>query len=228
MFIRLTEKIFVYTLPAFVTLNKQKGHLSPPRNAFLCLKTTKFEELFMPIYEITEPGGARRLRVAVGVDGKLRQKYFTLSNNRKKTSVEEESKILRKAERLNVKWEKEKEKAAMGRAISATTTKRGESVYDTGVRGLKMVWVAKKRPTSTHYRPAFRVHVAEGHTQQGVLTIGHKKAWKLAVKKYCDLKGFRKNAHLIERIPDKSKWEDLRKYYNEKLGWDIPQVAIKD
>lgn len=198
----------------------------PPQ--FSEAKSLIVEDTFMPIYEITEPGGARRLRVAVGVDGKLRQKYFTLSNNRKKASEEDEDKVLKKAQKLNEKWEKEKQKAALQRAMEATTTKRGESVYDTGVRGLKMVWVAKKRPTSTHYRPAFRVHVSEGHTQQGVLSVGHKKAWKLAVKKYCELKGFKKNSHLIERMPDKSRWEELRKYYNEELGWDIPEVNIKD
>lgn len=182
----------------------------------------------MAIYEISEAGGARRLRVAVGVDGELRQKYFTLSNQRIKSTPESEEKVLLKAQKLNEKWEKEKKKAALQRAMEATTTKRGESVYDTGVRGLKMVWVAKRRPTSTHYRPAFRVHVSEGHTQQGVISVGHKKAWKLAVKKYCEMKGFNKNAHLIERMPDKSRWDELRKYYNEKLGWDIPEIDIKD
>lgn len=182
----------------------------------------------MPIYEITEPGGARRLRVAVGIDGKLKQKYFTLSNKRKKITEEEEEKVIKKAQRLNEQWEAEKQKAAKERATRATTTKRGRSIYDTGVRGLKMVWVAKKRPGNTHYRPAFRVHVSEGHTQQGVLTIGHKKAWKQAVRKYCELKGIRKNAHLFDRMPDKSRWYELRDYYNNELGWDIPNIEIKD
>ncbi len=182
----------------------------------------------MPIYEITEPGGAQRLRVAVGVNGELRQKYFTLTKNNKRVSEDAELKIWKQAEKLNTKWEKEKDEAARKRAIAAQTTKRGKSVYDTGVRGLKMVWVVKKRPNSVHYRPSFKIHVAEGHTQQGVLSVGHKKAWKQAVQKYCGIKNIHRNSHLVERMPSIQKWEELRQYYNKELGWEIPEIAIPE
>ncbi len=88
-----------------------------------------------------------------------------------------------------------------------------------------------KQKVKGHTRifPSFRVVLAEGRKQFGVIQAGHAKGWRKAEAANCDLKGIRKGKReLLSRMPCKSKWEDVRCHYVEKLDWDIPGIQIKD
>ncbi len=175
----------------------------------------------MPIYEI-QNGNYRAYRVAVGINGKLRQKYFAIKDEMTHKQLET---LYYKAVNLDKKWQKELEKQTELRKASATPVSRKNlTPRVTGVKGIQMLFVKRRNGIA----PVFQVNVAEGKGQRAILDCGHKNGWKRAVDVLCELKniaGTEKNK-LLKRIPNKSQWNEVREHYLA-LGWDIPEFKIK-
>lgn len=180
----------------------------------------------MPIYKEQRSGARHQsIRVAVGVGGKLRQKSFSL----KGISTEQEINVVEKmAQELEQTWQDEAKKVKQQKNADAKPLKNSNSTADSGVRGIKMKWRRRETGARMHYSPMFLVSVTEGTRQCGIIDAGHKKGWKKAVNAYCEFKGVENQASLLKRMPPKSKWDDVRQYYINKFGWDIPLNSFKD
>lgn len=175
----------------------------------------------MPIYR-EEKHSYPKLRVAVGVNGKLRQKYFSLKN----VSDNEINAIYQAAEAIETKWKIESKAGQAKRVLKAKPTERSSEIYRTGVKGIQFKWTRRTVKGNVHYRPGFYVGIAECNKHYGVLKAGHKAGWTQAIKTYCECKGIEINKSLMRRIPSKKKWQEVREHYNCKLGWDIPETEI--
>lgn len=180
----------------------------------------------MPIYK-EQRGGARHpsFRVVVGIGGKLRQKLFSLKGVSTKQEISAVEKAARELERI---WQAEAKKVKQQKQVDAKPLKHCNPIADSGIRGIKMKWRRRETGAGMHYAPMFLVSVAEGTRQCGIIDAGHKKGWKNAVNAYCEFKGIENQASLIKRMPPKSKWDDVRLYYINKFGWDIPLNSFKD
>ena len=140
----------------------------------------------MAIYEIHE---GRLLRVARSVDGRLRQRYFSLIGIPKRQQRE----VRKQARALDEKWEQDQLRAKNKR-IRAAPTRRNHS---TGVRGINLIY----RPS-----PAFRVQVqVEGlsHVREFSIThLGAEKAWRGAARYLAECRGYRRTPSAwIAHIP---------------------------
>ncbi len=129
----------------------------------------------MSIYEINN---GQLLRVARSVDGKLRQKYFSLKGLNK--TAQRGMRVIAKAQDL--KWQEAQEKAKAKRLREAATS----SGHSTGVRGVNLI----RRPA-----PAFRVQVqTNGKSfvrEFAVNRLGAAKAWSRAIKCLAKCRGYK-------------------------------------
>ena len=130
----------------------------------------------MAIYEINE---GRLLRVARSVDGRLRQRYFSLSG----LSVRQRREVWKQAQSLDDKWEADQLRARERRIRAAAAPRR----HSTGVRGINLIY----RPS-----PAFRVHVqVEGFSyvrEFAINELGAEKAWRAAARYLAGCRGYKR------------------------------------
>lgn len=177
----------------------------------------------MAIYEIQRKSHIT-YRVTVGVNGEQRQKFFSLKN----VSDDETLAIYQAAEALEAQWKLESRDGQAKRLLKAKPTNRSSEVYQTGVRGIQFKWTRRIIKGQVHYRPGFYVGIAECNRHYGVKKEGHKAGWMRAIKGYCESKGIEVNKRLMNRMPSKDKWKEVREHYNSKFGWNIPEIQIKN
>lgn len=180
----------------------------------------------MPIYEIQNKS-YNAYRVTVGINGKQRQKYFGLNN----CSTNEKRLIMyNRAARLDNKWQAELQAHKKIQIKNAKPLNRStNTVCCTDVKGIQMLYMKQKAKGRTRIFPFFRVVIAEGRKQVGVTQSGHAEGWSKAIAAYCDFKGIKKGKQdLLSRMPCKSKWEDVKRHFAENLGWDVPEIQIKN
>lgn len=180
----------------------------------------------MAIYEM-KTKSYNAYRVAVIINGEQRQTYFGLS---KCKTAEQKLEVYDRAAKLDKQWQEEHQKHKEDKKAKAIPINRVKTVSATDVRGVRMFFIRRQRKSGKpHVIPAFYVHTSEGEKYCGVIKVGHKKGWLNAINTYCDLKGIEKDTgYLLNKIPSKSKWEDVRRHYMDNLGWDMPEIQIKD
>ncbi len=175
----------------------------------------------MPVYEI-QNGNYRAYRVTVGINGELRQKYFSIKDD---MTLKQQERLFYKAANLDKKWQKELEQNIQSRkALAIPVERKNSTPRVTEVKGILMLFVKRRNGIA----PVFQVNIVEGKCQRAVLDCGHKEGWNRAVDAFCKLKNIGKSGkkELLNRIPDKSKWNDVREHYLA-LGWEIPKFEIK-
>ena len=134
----------------------------------------------------------RLLRVARSVDGRLRQRYFSLIGVPRRGQRE----VRKQARALDEKWEQDQLRAKQRRIRAAVTPRR----HSTGVRGINLIY----RPS-----PAFRVQVQAGGQSYvrefSVTHLGAEKAWRSAARYLAQCRGYKRaprawTAH-VPRVP---------------------------
>ncbi len=129
----------------------------------------------MAVYELND---GQLLRVARSINGKLRQRYFSLIGLNKT----QQRQARREAKALDEQWQEEQEKARDKRIREAATGTK----HSTGVRGINVV----RRPS-----PAFRVQVQTGgksHVREfSIKRLGPEKAWAQATKFLAECRGYK-------------------------------------
>lgn len=178
----------------------------------------------MSIYEI-QNGSYRAYRVAVGVGGELKQKYFGLSKCKTYT---EELAAYNAAVKQNEVWIKERDKQVELRKKKAKPIKRKTRTdCCTAVRGVQLVFTRETKKHGFYMRPSIMVCVAEGTKYFSVKSCGYKQGWKNAIKGYCKLKNIKRvPKELLDRMPDKTHWENVKRHYKDNLGWDVPDTVL--
>lgn len=166
----------------------------------------------MSIYEYNEdehPGGFIGLRVAVMVNKKHKQKYYSFrdtSGKRFFLTQKQINQIWREARELEEKWLNMQKVAEKRRLKDARPTSRAQD--STGVRGITftylyspdrhgnkkaykhLAFVAQGSVDNVHFIKSFRVDL-----------LGYDGAWRQAVKYYANLKGIKSYKHLLLRKP---------------------------
>ncbi|MFP6816986.1 MAG: hypothetical protein VB949_15140 [Pseudomonadales bacterium] len=139
----------------------------------------------MAVYELNN---GQLLRVARSIDGKLQQRYFSLTglNKTKQRGVR------RDARALDQQWTEAQNKAKSKRVREASTDKK----HTTGVRGINLV----RRPS-----PAFRVQVQTNGKSQvrefSVKRLGNKKAWGQATRYLAECRGYKSVPKAWTKVP---------------------------
>lgn len=196
----------------------------------------------MPIYyydgEQKSPPGYIGVRVAVMVNSKLRQRWYSFRSAGGFIPEEEQARIKAEAQALEKEWIMEKNLHAEIRLREAKEEPQN-SAYVTGVAGIKMRFVKqtkkrlsrakkpgpKKMLTYVFYTPYIIVnssHKKERFIKQfNVITQGYDMAWMQAVQHLAEKKGITSYDHLLARKPDVKQWKIIYDWQNKK-GYEIP------
>ncbi len=200
----------------------------------------------MPIYyydgEQKSPPNYVGVRVAVMVNSKLRQKWYTFRRAGGFIPEEEQEKIKKEAQELEKEWMLEKNLHYSIRVREAKEEPRN-SAYVTGVAGIKMRYVkqTKKRYSKAKkpgrkkllkyvfYTPCIIVNSSYRKKkfikQFNVLTRGHDMAWYAAVKYLAEQKEIGNFDHLLARKPPVEQWRIIRDWQN-KNGYEIAENRL--
>ncbi len=163
--------------------------------------------------EDDHPAGYIGLRVAVSIDGCVKQQYF---NFRKRpgvfVSIEEELDLIKQATKLDNKWRNEQAKMQQENRRNAIPRKNS---HTTRVRGISMnaSFDRKYRCGGMKIYPyiALRIHIShEGEVFTTTIRLKKdgsnlKSAWKRAVDLLCKKKKMRNNQQLYQRQPTKKQ-----------------------
>lgn len=164
--------------------------------------------------EYDHPAGFIGLRVAVSIDGKVKQKYFSLRERPGVfVSLEKELKLIKEASKLDKKWRNEQAQAKLENKRNAMP---GKSLYTTRVKGISMISSFERKSRSgveKIYRYlAFSIHISH-ERERFSTTVRLKKdgsnlgpAWKKAVDFVCKNKKMRNNKQLYQRKPTKKEF----------------------
>lgn len=200
----------------------------------------------MPIYyydgEQNSPPNYIGVRVAVMINSKLRQKWYTFRSSRCEGGVlpqSEQDKRKKEARELESMWMLEKNLHS-GIRLREAKEEPQNSAYVTGIAGIKMRYVKQtkkryskaKRPgpkkllTYVFYTPFIIVnssHNKEKFIKQfNILTRGYDMAWFSAVNYFAEKKGITSFDHLLIRKPSVQQWTIIRNWQNKK-GYEIPE-----
>jgi hypothetical protein len=188
----------------------------------------------MPIYKYKEgdhSGGFIGLRVAVMVDNKRMQKYFSLIVNGFRVSVAEEKRIEEKAMQLEGSWKYQQQSSIIKRHNEAK--EQVSSVYSTGVRGIRMKFIISKKMRSgelrAYYTPVFIVSGSNNNKKFGksfnIITQGYQSAWTYAVLYYAINKNLTEPSNLLQRLPPVEKFMVIIKEMH-KSGHKVPKRRL--
>ena len=198
----------------------------------------------MPIYyydgEQNSPPNYVGVRVAVMINKKLQQKWYTFRVAGGFLPKEEQERITKEAEELEKEWMMEKNLYS-GIRLREAKEEPQNSAYVTGIAGIKMRYVkqtkkrlskAKNKPgpkkmlTYVFYTPFIIVNSSHKKNkfikQFNVKTRGYDMAWYSAVSYFAEQKGIQSFEHLLERKPDIQQWTIIRNWQNQK-GYEIPE-----
>lgn len=187
----------------------------------------------MPIYEYDE---GKRIRVAVSVGGKLRQKYFHPKTPEAMASDRKE------AERLESEWKFEANMIS-SQKNRERNEKRRNSAYVTGVGGIKMKFLVntkyrhkrgdrtgKKRKIS-YYTPAFVVSGSQNNKlfcrHFNIKTQGFDMAWFNAVNFLCKTKCISNNDQFLKKKPPVEQFQIIMEWQRSQ-GHNIPEHRLPD
>ena len=201
----------------------------------------------MPIYyydgEQKSPPNYIGIRVAVMINSKLQQKWYTFRSTAHEGGVlpeKEQQKRKKEAQELEHEWMLEKNLHS-GIRLREAKEEPQNSAYVTGIAGIKMRYVKqtkrryskakkpgpKKRLTYVFYTPFIIVnssHKKEKFIKQfNVLTRGYDMAWYAAVSYFSEKKGINNFDHLLKRKPPIQQWTIIRNWQNKK-GYEIPET----
>jgi len=180
----------------------------------------------MAIYEYNEGdhnGQFQGLRVAVSIDSKVKQKYFSFRCNGKYVSLTKERTLRKEAKALEQQWKEEQAIFRAKRIANAIETFRGEPSYSTGVRGIQLKFAIENKFRGNEWRRySYPVFIVSGSTK-GVrfqdrfwINSGYEKAWINAVKFLAKSKGIKDYDHLIKRMPPQSRLKQAKDYLKSK------------
>ena len=182
------------------------------------------------------------VRVAVMVNKKLRQKWYTFRVAGGFIPEEEQEKIKAEAQALEKEWVLEKNLYS-GIRLREAKEEPQNSAYVTGIAGIKMRYIKQtkkryskaKRPgpkkllTYVFYTPSIIVnssHKKEKFIKQfNVLTRGYDMAWYMAVSYLAEKKGIGNFDHLLARKPPVQQWRLIRDWQN-KNGYEIAENRL--
>ncbi|CAA6811178.1 MAG: Unknown protein [uncultured Thiotrichaceae bacterium] len=187
----------------------------------------------MPIYEYDE---GKRIRVAVSVGGKLRQKYY---HPKTPTALEQDRMA---AKKLESEWKFEANMIA-SQKNRERSEKRRNSAYVTGVGGIKMKFLVntkhrhkrgdlsgKKRKIS-YYTPAFVVSGSQDNKlfcrHFNIKTQGFNMAWFNAVNYLCKVKGISNNDQFLRKKPPVEQFQVIMEWQRAQ-GHNIPEHRLPD
>jgi len=200
----------------------------------------------MPIYyydgEQKSPPNYIGIRVAVMINSKLQQKWYTFRSSAYDGGVLPEMEQLKRkkeAQELEQEWMLEKNLHS-GIRLREAKEEPQNSAYVTGIAGIKMRYVKqtkrryskakkpgpKKRLTYVFYTPFIIVNSSykkEKFIKQfNVLTRGYDMAWYAAVNYFAEKKEITSFDHLLIRKPPIQQWTIIRNWQNKK-GYEIPE-----
>ncbi len=200
----------------------------------------------MPIYyydgEQNSPPNYVGVRVAVMINSKLHQKWYTFRVAGGFLPEEEQEKIKEEARELEKQWMLEKNLHSSIRVREAKEEPRN-SAYVTGVSGIKMRYIKQtkkrqsksKKPgrkkilTYVFYTPCIIVNSSYKKKkfikQFNVLTRGHDMAWYSAVEYLAEQKEIGNFDHLLARKPPVQQWIIIRDWQNKK-GYEIAENRL--
>jgi len=187
----------------------------------------------MPIYEYDE---GKRIRVAVSVGGRLRQKYF----HPKTSEALDKDRI--EAKKLDSGWKFEANMIA-SQKNRERSEKRRNSAYVTGVGGIKMKFLVntkyrhkrgdpsgKKRKIS-YYTPAFVVSGSQDNKlfcrHFNIKTQGFDMAWFNAVNYLCKVKCISNNDQFLRKKPPVEQFQVIMEWQRSQ-GHNIPEHRLPD
>lgn len=188
----------------------------------------------MPIYRYKEGehgGGFIGLRVAVLVNKELKQKYFHFTVDGLSVSLDEEKALEERAKHLEDSWKYQQQAASEKRINQAL--EQFSSVYGTGVRGIKMKFIARKKTRAgeqrTYYTPAFIVSGSNDNIRFcksfNILTQGYQTAWTHAVLYYAINKSLSEPGDLLKRLPPVEKFMIIVKAMH-RAGHKVPKRRL--
>ena len=163
--------------------------------------------------EYEHPAGFIGLRVAVSIDGYVKQKYF---NFRKKrglfVSTEEELKLIEKATKLDKKWRNQQAKMQRENKRNAIPRK---NLHTTRVRGISMIASSDRKYRCGRMKIypyiALSIHIShKGEVFTTTIRLKKdgsnlKSVWKKAIDMVCKKKKMRNNQQLYQRQPTKKE-----------------------
>jgi len=159
--------------------------------------------------EYDHPAGFIGLRVNVSIDGKVKQKYFSLRERPGVwVSLEKELKLIKQADNLNKKWRNQQAKAKRENNRNAIPRK---SSHTTKVRGISMMASFERKHrcgvVKIYHYIVLSIHISH-QGERFATTIRLKKdgsnlvaAWRKAVDLLCKKKKMRNNKNLYQRQP---------------------------
>lgn len=188
----------------------------------------------MPIYEYTEETGPDSfigLRVVVSIGSETEQGWFSFT--KKGIYLSPEDIALRRVEAAEQesKWLYTQKRRAVKRLNEAKETRH--SMYDTGVKGIKLKFVIEKKFRAgkwrKYYTPKFVVSGSTDNVRFGkdfnILTHGYEKAWGYAVVYYSIKKDLREANNLLRRQPPVEKIAVIASEY-KRCGHKIPKQRM--
>ena len=180
-------------------------------------------------------GGFVGLRVAVMVEGKLHQRYFSVhSRKSERFSDEVITTLTRQAHQLNDQWVAEKTRSIEKRKQDCQEIRVTDNLYTTGVRGIKMKYVvykrgSKKKSQCLYYTPMFVVSGAHNgkrfQKKFNILSQGYTNAWTFAVLYYAMQKNLPEPGQLTKRLPPVEKWILIHADWLKK-GHHVPKQRL--
>lgn len=160
------------------------------------------------------------IRVAVSVDGTVKQRYFTFHKRPGVFVSQEEEALLREdAEKLNKKWHNQQAKKQLHRRRQAKPRINQKFPCTTRVSGISLRIRKDKKNRGgierVYYFPELAIHIS--HLGERHFTSIHLKKdgsnltekWKVAVDFLCLKKRMRNNLSLYLRQPTMSEFESL-------------------
>jgi len=131
--------------------------------------------------------GFEGIRVAVMVDGKARQKYFSF-----KSSQKSENEILSEAKSLHAQWLMEKNLAISKREVASKEVRRVSSPFSTGVKGIKF--------RISYHTCYFHVQGVSNHVRFNQNFSINKLGYDLAWFKACEYLQKNKDYSLLDTV----------------------------
>jgi len=164
-------------------------------------------------------------RVAVSVNGELRQKWYKDTKEKPK-----------EAEELNRLWRFEQQLHKETRNRERKERAKN-SAYVTGVAGIKMKFISNgkrivKGKLKRYYTPVFVVSGSSNSKQFlrpfNIKTFGYDMAWFKACRYAAEKYGENLLDQMLKKKPPVGQFHIIYRWQTQKLGWNIPLSSLPD